>query len=646
VKKPGFVTEITGLRAIAATVILGAHYSWVSGLSSGLTFFLMISGYVSGAKIKRALADNRKLGLGKDLKNTLWKLMLPMHILLLILTVWIYLDVDVLKKLDWFKSIFAMSLGYGNYYEIQNATDYWVRTTILSPTLHLWAMSMLIQAAIVLTVVRFIVSRVAINLDIKIRKIAIGISLGISAFFCFVDVYSFDGTTAYHFNSLNWAWAFLLGLTLGGMSWRWKATKNNVRIADFIFVAILILGVLPVFGLEPLGNGVRPAMGILAAIVLLAPTNADANFQKFLNARATQFVGGISFGIYLIHWPVLIAFRYYTDPNRNRVATNEPAPIHEYVDHVAWYYLVLLAIFSFLLAWLLQKLVQAIYSKTDGLSETKKIPLQLFALALVPILVFSIQGTNSKPSEDVYKNLVPSLDLVTQDVPKYSQTDCQMGFVRVCSYGNEKSDTSIAIIGTSTAGQWFDSITSIADKNNWHLQILVREGCTHASGRELTFCNQWRDQVVQLVTREKPDLVIMETSHATKDDLHEQVVKSDQILLKPFAQAGISVMGIRTTPRFSFMIPECIAANSEYETLCGIDISSFQLPDSEYQSQVNSSQFVEMVDLTDVICPNGFCSPVDGNIIRYVDDKHLTSTYLKTLSDDLEPYLLRALSQN
>jgi hypothetical protein len=53
-----------------------------------------------------------------------------------------------------------------------------------------------------------------------------------------------------------------------------------------------------------------------------------------------------------------------------------------------------------------------------------------------------------------------------------------------------------------------------------------------------------------------------------------------------------------------------------------------------------------MADLTSVICPDGFCVPVDKNIIRYVDDKHLTATYSKSLSGEIEPYLLKALGIN
>lgn len=158
-QKPTFIKEINGLRVIAAFIVLSAHYSIVSGLTSGISLFFVITGFLCGAKIKRAVAKGEKLNFWPDLRSTLWRLLLPMHLVLLAVSIWVISSVDVLHRADWLKSIFAMSLGYGNQYEIATATTYWDRATILSPTLSLWAMSVLVQFAVILAVVRFVASR-------------------------------------------------------------------------------------------------------------------------------------------------------------------------------------------------------------------------------------------------------------------------------------------------------------------------------------------------------------------------------------------------------------------------------------------------------------------------------------------------------
>ena len=39
-----------------------------------------------------------------------------------------------------------------------------------------------------------------------------------------------------------------------------------------------------------------------------------------------------------------------------------------------------------------------------------------------------------------------------------------------------------------------------------------------------------------------------------------------------------------------------------------------------------------MVDLKDMYCPDGVCSPVVGNIYVYLDDNHVSKTYGTTMA--------------
>lgn len=645
-QKPRFIKEINGLRVLAAFIVLGAHYSTISGLTSGISLFFVITGFLSGGKIKRAVAAGVKLNFWPDLRSSLWRLLLPMHIVLLAVALWVATSVDVIHRNEWLKSIFAMSLGYGNYYEIANSTSYWERSSILSPTISLWAMSVLIQFAFILAAVRYVVSRVAVNISQQNRKIALSIFGTLAVLLGVFDAFSFDGSTSRHFASTTWVWAFLLGLVLGGLNWQYGKTVLQTRTADVLFFTLLVFGILPVFGLEPLGTWVRPAFGFLAAICLLAPAKEEALFQKFLNHKYMQFVGGITFGIYLIHWPLLIVFRYYTDETRNlkapQVILNQ---LQDDPNQITWYYAILLTLISIVLAWLMQKASDKLANSVDKLKNNKKLLSQGLVLAIVPTLVFGIQGSTISPNNDAIKNLVPPIQDAIKDGPSYRFIECDSGVVRVCSHGDPASETQIVIIGTSTAGQWYDTLAASADQNNWHLLVMIKEGCTHPEGVNVGFCETWRETVVQLLTENKPDLVIMETTHATADQTHEKFIKLDEELLKPFKSLGIPVLGVRSTPRFPFFIPDCIANNDNFQEVCGIVASSFFYTQAEFEREVDASYFVEIADLTEVICPSGFCSPVDNNILKFIDDKHFSATYAKTLSEDLTPYVMRALAK-
>ncbi len=644
VQKPIFIREINGLRVIAAFIVLAAHYSTISGLTSGISLFFVITGFLSGAKIKRAIAAGEKLNFWPDVRSSLWRLLLPMHLVLLAISIWILSSVDVMHRAAWMKSIFAMSLGYGNIYEVANTSDYWNRETILSPSMSLWAMSVLVQYAVILGVVRYVISRLLIKMSPSTRQISF-IAIGALALvLSILDAIMFDGTTAYHFSTINWTWAFLVGLVIGGMNWRYGKRKFEMRIAEVLFFIIFVLGILPIFGLEPIGSWIRFAFAVLAAITLLAPTSGETFFQQILNTEFMQKLGFLTFGIYLIHWPLMIIYRYYTDANRDRLIPNFVTQHNLAENNQMNIYSALgLTLLSIGLAWALQKLVDLIVNKVGGLAEPKRAMVQIGSFALVPLLVFTQQSANLEGSSDVYKDLVPSLETAVQDIPSYVRYDCQPGVVEICNYGNQNADKTIVIVGTSTAGQWFDAVIPSADKYNWKIQVMVKEGCTHATSNLSDFCDNWREEVVSKLKESKPDLVVMESTHANLEATKEELSKRDQKILKPLVAAGIPIMGIRSTPRFSFFIPECIAANADYQEVCGIGASEFYLTSEEFSSVVDESQFVELVDLTSTICPDGFCSPVDKNVIRYVDEKHFTKSYSTTLADDLEPYLLKAL---
>ena len=52
---------------------------------------------------------------------------------------------------------------------------------------------------------------------------------------------------------------------------------------------------------------------------------------------------------------------------------------------------------------------------------------------------------------------------------------------------------------------------------------------------------------------------------------------------------------------------------------------------------------VNFIDMTDYFCDETSCPPVIGNVIVYMDDSHITSTYSRTLVPMLSRKLAGAL---
>lgn len=63
------------------------------------------------------------------------------------------------------------------------------------------------------------------------------------------------------------------------------------------------------------------------------------------------------------------------------------------------------------------------------------------------------------------------------------------------------------------------------------------------------------------------------------------------------------------------------------------------------QQAVAMDRGYDLIDMTDLICPQGVCAPVIGNVLVYRDRTHITVTYLNTMADELEQRLTAVLEQ-
>jgi peptidoglycan/LPS O-acetylase OafA/YrhL len=158
--------------------------------------------------------------------------------------------------------------------------------------------------------------------------VAIGAMTG-PQFFLYLPMFGVGVLAAMHWETLSlwsrwlqgrsWAWPVLLISAVGLTCIRWEALALGVspRIAERL-VPIALLGVMMlVFG----AAFWRPAIG-------------------FLNSRMMQWVGGLSFSLYLVHEPILIATRLALPVN------------------FAWQAMLLGAILAFSVAWVFERLVK------------------------------------------------------------------------------------------------------------------------------------------------------------------------------------------------------------------------------------------------------------------------------------------------
>ncbi|MGB4890212.1 MAG: SGNH hydrolase domain-containing protein, partial [Propionicimonas sp.] len=106
------------------------------------------------------------------------------------------------------------------------------------------------------------------------------------------------------------------------------------------------------------------------------------------------------------------------------------------------------------------------------------------------------------------------------------------------------------------------------------------------------------------------------------------------------ADAGITILAMRDTPRFSDAPLECLARGGTSQG-CGKPRAAVYRATNPLFEMPDRPARVVPIDLTSELCPQLWCPAEIGNVMVYRDKTHLTSTYVRTMT----PNLLTALKQ-
>ncbi|HEU5241712.1 MAG TPA: SGNH hydrolase domain-containing protein, partial [Ornithinibacter sp.] len=160
---------------------------------------------------------------------------------------------------------------------------------------------------------------------------------------------------------------------------------------------------------------------------------------------------------------------------------------------------------------------------------------------------------------------------------------------------------------------------------------------------------QW---AVDSIARGGYDLVVM--SNRTQRQLRD-VPKQDRDrvaqdgyrdTLRAITDSGSRVLVIRDNPAAIQQAPDCVASHLQDVAACSNDAARAVEADPLYAAaRKDTSGMVSTLDLTDRFCRDDRCFHVIGDLIAYRDHGHLTTTFARTLTPDVEPALDEALAR-
>ncbi|WP_340685589.1 acyltransferase family protein [Amycolatopsis coloradensis] len=657
-----FRPEIQGLRALACVLVVVYHV-WLGRISGGVDAFFLISGFLVTGQLHRAAVRGRIEY--RPMWGRMIKRLFPAALTVLLLVVAVSLV--LLPQNRWFqtiKEVVASALYLENWQLAADFTDYFAQHDSASVVQHFWSLSIQGQFYVVWPLLVGLVLLVARRTRHNVRSMLLGVLGAVFVASLAYSVWStaVDQPPAY-FDSLTRVWEFALGGLLALVLDRVSVPRPARVVFGWVGVAGLVSCglVLQVGTVFPGYLALWPTLS--AALVILAGDTAfKAGADRFLSSRPLTYLGDLSYALYLWHWPILVFYLVARD--REEVGLRGGAVIIAlaFVLAVLTHHLVEKPVrvsaigtanrwgaYRFGAATLAAVLAAAGAWQWVSVSQAER-----YSIAVDdpdhPGALAHTEGFTYWGAADAA--LVPSFVAVSEDWagidPARCGTSPRNADLEICTSQTSGHPTRrIVVTGDSHAGQFLGALLPIAEKKNWEVTSILRGGCPFSTDSDTVpgdqSCIDWNAAVVDEIVTTRPDAVMTIGTRDVKPGVEERVPSGYVAQWRKVDDAGIPVLAVRDNPRFGQSPSACVEARGVTAPECATPRSELYAAQPPYETLPDLPPNVRFVDFSDYFCTAEVCPPVIGNVLVYLDDNHVSGTYMSTMSAIAEKAITEAL---
>ncbi len=656
----GYRAQLDGLRAVAVYLVVAFHAgSWrLQGGFVGVDLFFVLSGFLVTNVILTDLSNEGRLRLRRFYARRVRRLIPAATIAVIGTAIGAVLISNPLDRSSWAGDATASSLWYANWHFIREANDYFLSDDATSPYQHFWSLS--IEEQFYLAFPAFLMLLwvlVRRNLAAITSVIAALLVAGVGA-----QVYwaSRDPNRAYLGTDTR-AYQLLIGVLLALIIWRWPIPQVFRRIAPWS--AAMSLAVFVIVSSEWLDVSAS-TRGIVAAVaatwcVASVQTARTGAAISLLSWTPVRYLGQISYGTYLWHWPVVVLTVQLVDIS--------PAALF-----------IVAAVAGSSLAALSHELVERPLRRSAWLNPRPFVAIAGgVALAAVAGLVVApnLLGSDRKPSivprsspnsvgADSNAQEVPeNIDWKAAQLAPPGAPSCERVDAIDCVVTAGSSGTML-LIGDSHARMMMPTFQYIAEQRDLELAVAYSTSCpwmNTAIPRGETVgkqrCIDVREQLYDgQLERLDPDIVIViEYPYSLYPDgltstdprfagipmpaILEQMVDDS---FRELAADGRRVVAIEPIPIFESDPLTCLSGATTSDQ-CTFPPLLSSLEEQLYRGAAEGGEIAASIDLDGLACPRlPICDPLQRGYPVWRDSNHFTTDFAATLGPSVNEYLTQS----
>ena len=699
-----FLPEVQALRAIAVLAVVAWHFhpKTASGGFVGVDIFFVISGFLITSKLLRDAETHGKINLAEFWAARIRRIMPAATVtaVAIIIATLIWWPLEQWKQIS--REGIASLVSVVNWVLAFDSVDYLAADNAPTAFQHYWSLSVEEQFYVVWPLLVLVAIWLARRTTLSLRAYAtILFSAVVVSSLVWAEYMVRSSDPAAYFVTTTRVWELALGGLIAALApyilkddpsrraqarvgFSWRSVLALAGLAAMCWSIFMYTDSTPFPGL----TAAVPVVGA-AAVIIAGRTSGPLSLNWLVDWAPVQWIGKISFSLYLWHWPVYMVFVQITEHKPYWWQAAILVLVSLVFAHLSWRFVEeparqwkrlkvspAPAWIAGAVATILAVTVAAVpMVRSDAINKAQKEladallsgeKAEFGAGAWDPVIKESgaqklDAGDPKSPGgrlvteeerSDVLPAVLPygSVIIPTPMEAEFdttSEDDCFPSATETstprCVKGKEDGQKTVAVMGDSHSQMLVPALEEMAQEYDWRIITYTKASCPMSlEPRKLADaeerCVKPNKKSIEQVLKDEPDVII--TQNYSGSTFRGDAVDGYERTFKELQKSGAQLVVVRDTP-----IPPtnkntprprtCVSENMDRPGACDFTVERGLLDDPAIEA-VQRFDDIYVMDLSDHFCTKDTCPVVAGNSLIYRDGNHVSDTYLKSLIPVME----------